>query len=55
MAGGLTEWADQKRILVIRKEGGKDKRITVNYRKLVKDGDLSQNIVLKAGDTIIVP
>jgi polysaccharide biosynthesis/export protein len=55
MAGGLTEWADQKKILVIRKEGGKDKRITVNYKKLVKDGDLSQNIVLKAGDTIIVP
>jgi len=38
MAGGLTEWADQKKILVIRKEGGKDKRITVNYKKLVKDG-----------------
>ena len=55
MAGGFTEWADQKRVLVIRKEDGKDKRITVNYRKLVKDGDLSQNIVLKAGDTIIVP
>ena len=55
MAGGFTEWADQKKILVIRKEGGKDKRITVNYKKLVKDGDLSQNIVLKAGDTIIVP
>ena len=55
MAGGFTDWADQKKILVIRKEGGKDKRITVNYKKLVKDGDLSQNIVLKAGDTIIVP
>ena len=55
MAGGLTEWADQKKILVIRKEDGKDKRITVNYKKLVKDGDLSQNLVLKAGDTIIVP
>jgi polysaccharide export outer membrane protein len=55
MAGGLTEWADQKKIMVIRKESGKDKRIIVNYRKLVKDGDLSQNIVLKSGDTIIVP
>ena len=55
MVGGLTEWADQKKILVIRKEGGKDKRITVNYKKLVKDGDLSQNVLLKAGDTIIVP
>jgi polysaccharide export outer membrane protein len=55
MAGGFTDWADQKKILVIRKEGGKDKRITVNYRKLVKDGDLNENIVLKAGDTIVVP
>ncbi|MBP1718029.1 MAG: kpsD 2 [Deltaproteobacteria bacterium] len=55
MAGGFTDWADQKKILIIRKEGGKDKRINVNYRKLVKDGDLSQNIILKAGDTIVVP
>jgi polysaccharide export outer membrane protein len=55
MAGGFTEWADQKRILIIRKESGKEKRITVNYKKIVEGTDLKGNIVLKAGDTIIVP
>ncbi len=55
MAGGFTEWADQKKILVIRKEGGKEKRITVNYRKIVAGDGGAANFILKAGDTIIVP
>ena len=55
MAGGFTEWANQKKILIIRKENGKEKRMTVNYKKIVKGDDLSSNIILKSGDTIIVP
>ena len=54
MAGGLTDWANQKKIIVIRKENGKEKRITVNYQKITK-GDFSSNIILKSGDTVIVP
>ena len=55
MAGGFTEWADQKKILIIRKEAGKDKRMVVNYKKIVSGEDVSYNIILKPGDTIIVP
>jgi polysaccharide biosynthesis/export protein len=55
MAGGFTEWANQKKILIIRKENGKEKRMTVNYKKIVKGDDPSSNIILKAGDSIIVP
>ena len=55
MAGGFTEWADQKKILIIRKEDGKEKRIIVNYKKIIQGKDPEGNIVLKAGDTIIVP
>ena len=55
MAGGFTEWADQKKVLIIRKEGEKDRRIVVNYKKIVSGEDMSANIVLKPGDTIIVP
>jgi polysaccharide export outer membrane protein len=55
MAGGFTEWANPKKILVIRKENGKEKRITVNYKKIVKGDAPDSNIILKAGDTIIVP
>ena len=53
-AGGFTGWANEKKILIIRKIDGKEKRITVNYKKIMS-GDLSSNIVVKPGDTIIVP
>jgi polysaccharide export outer membrane protein len=55
MAGGFTEWANQKKILIIRKENGKENRITVNYKKAVNGEDPGANIILKAGDTIVVP
>lgn len=55
MAGGFTEWANQKKILVIRKEGGKEKRITINYKKIIEGKEGEENLVLKPGDTIIVP
>jgi len=55
MAGGFTEWADPKRILIIRKIDGKEKRTIVNYKKIVQGEDSGSNIFLKAGDIIIVP
>lgn len=55
MAGGFTEWANQKKILIIRKEGGREKRFIVNYKKLIEGDELESNIILKAGDTVIVP
>ncbi len=55
LAGGFTEWANQRKILLIRKEQGKEKRFTINYKNIVSGDDLSQNLVLKPGDTIIVP
>jgi polysaccharide export outer membrane protein len=55
MVGGFTDWANQKKILIIRKEDGKEKRITVNYKKIVKGDAPDQNIILRAGDQIFVP
>jgi polysaccharide export outer membrane protein len=55
LAGGFTEWANQRKILLVRKEQGKEKRFTINYKKIISGDDLSQNLVLKPGDTIIVP
>jgi len=55
MVGGFTDWANQKKILVIRREGGKEKRLTINYKKIVSGKDPDSNIILKNGDTIIVP
>lgn len=55
MVGGLTEWANRSKIIVIRKENGKEKRFTINYKKITQGKDLNSNIILKSGDTIIVP
>jgi len=55
MVGGFTEWANQRKILLVRKEQGQEKRFTINYKKIVSGEDLSQNFLLKPGDTIIVP
>jgi polysaccharide biosynthesis/export protein len=52
MAGGFTEWADQKKILVVRKADGGEKRIIVDYKKII-EGD-APDMVINPGDVIIV-
>ncbi len=52
-AGGLTEWADTKNIIVVRREEGKEIQIPFNYKEFV-DGK-AKNIILKPNDTIVVP
>jgi polysaccharide biosynthesis/export protein len=53
-AGGPGQFAHQKKIFILRMENGKQVRYRFNYRAAIK-GDLSQNIPLKPGDTIVVP
>jgi polysaccharide export outer membrane protein len=55
MAGGFTEWANKRKITVITTEGTEETKVVVNYKKIASGEDPSQNIVLKRGDTIIVP
>lgn len=56
MAGGFTEWATKKEIILIRKtHDGSQTVVKVDYRKLVQGKGLDQNIKIKADDTIIVP
>jgi len=55
MAGGFTEWANKRKITVIRSEEGKKKKLRINYKKIVSGKDPRQNITLTRGDTIIVP
>ena len=54
IAKGFTEWASKKEILLFRRENGEDKLIRVNYKEII-DGDISNNVYIKADDTIIVP
>lgn len=55
LAGGFTEWASKKEIILLRHENGKEKIIRVNYKNIIKGKDFSQNVRIKANDTIIVP
>ena len=55
LAGGFTEWASKKEIILLRREDGKEKIIRVNYKNIIKGKDFSQNVRIKANDTIIVP
>jgi polysaccharide export outer membrane protein len=54
-AGGFAEWADTKIILIIRREGGKETQLKFNYKEFTDGKNLGQNILLKPGDTIVVP
>lgn len=53
-AGGLTMFANQKHIYILRGVQGKQQKIPFNYKKALK-GDNSQDISLQPGDTIVVP
>jgi polysaccharide export outer membrane protein len=54
-SAGLTQFANTKGIYVLRTEAGKQQKMPVNYKKLVKGEQMEQNYVLKPGDTIVVP
>jgi polysaccharide biosynthesis/export protein len=54
-SAALTQFANTKRIYVLRVENGRQQKMPVNYRKLVKGEQMEQNYVLQAGDTIVVP
>ena len=55
LAGGFTEWASKREILLFREENGTQKTIRINYRDLVNKGDFSSNVRIQTNDTIIVP
>lgn len=55
LAGGLAEYADTKNIVVMRNESGRQQSFKFNYKDVVKQKNVQQNIVLKPGDTIVVP
>jgi polysaccharide export outer membrane protein len=52
--GGLTQFANVKKIYVIRDENGKQEKIAVKYKQALR-GDTNENVVLRSGDTIVVP
>jgi polysaccharide export outer membrane protein len=55
LAGGMTPFASEDGIQIIRRVDGKPVSIPFDYSRIRKGGDLSQDITLKSGDVLLVP
>jgi polysaccharide biosynthesis/export protein len=54
-AGGLTDYAKSKKIYVLRTDNGRDYRLDFNYDDVIRGESMEQNILLLAGDTVVIP
>ncbi len=52
---GFTQFANLKGIYLLRTENGKQEKLPFNYKDVIKGNHPEQNIVLKPGDTVVVP
>ncbi|HSY91745.1 MAG TPA: polysaccharide biosynthesis/export family protein [Candidatus Binatus sp.] len=52
---GFTQFANVKAIYLLRTENGKQEKLPFNYKEVVKGNHTEQNILLKPGDTVVVP
>ena len=54
-AKGLTKYAAGNRAIIVRRSAGKQETIKVRLDDLLKSGDVSQNIEMQPGDTLLIP
>ncbi len=55
-SGGLTKFAAGNRAIINRRlPDGTNQQIRVRLSDLIKDGDISANVVMQPGDTLIIP
>ena len=55
LAGGMTAFASQNNIIILRSRDGKQETLQFRYDDIARGRNLDQNILLEAGDVIIVP
>ena len=55
LAGGFTNWASPNSMVVLRRSGEKEEKIRVRYKKIISGSRPEENILMKPGDTIIIP
>jgi polysaccharide biosynthesis/export protein len=55
LAGGTTEFAALNEIVILRRENGRLEAIRFRYGEVERGRELAQNIVLRSGDTVVVP
>ena len=54
-SSGFTQFANLKRIYLLRNVNGRQVKLPFNYKEVVKGEHPEQNIKLLPGDTIVVP
>jgi polysaccharide export outer membrane protein len=54
-AKGLTPFAAERDIHILRYKGNKIEKIGFDYKEVLKGDNLDQDIVLKRGDVVVVP
>ena len=54
-AGGFTQFANVKKIYLLREENGRQVKYSFNYKEFINGKNPKQNIAVKTGDTIVVP
>jgi polysaccharide biosynthesis/export protein len=54
-SAGFTQFANVKGIYLLRTENGQQTKTPFNYKDVVKGNHPEQNVILKPGDTIVVP
>jgi len=55
LAGGTTPFASLKNIRILRREDGVQRSMTFDYTEVSEGRSLTQNILLKSGDVVVVP
>jgi len=55
LAGGATPYADVNGIRILRRDGTRQEEFRFRYDDVRRGKNLSQNILLKSGDTVVVP
>jgi len=55
LAGGATPFAEVNDIRILRREAGVLKSMAFKYSEVERGKELAQNVLLRSGDTVVVP
>jgi polysaccharide export outer membrane protein len=55
MAGGPAKRADLSQVAIVRSDGGKATRITVDLNHVLREGKVNEDVLVRSGDVVFVP
>jgi polysaccharide export outer membrane protein len=53
--GGVTEFAAGNKASIVRNVDGKQEKLIVRLDDLIRDGDISANVMMRPGDILVIP